>query len=366
VTGSFMPSEGFQQQQAADLDARRTQGIPTPNPAAPIPAPSTSAVSNLESRATSAMPTGPQNQVAQTAERVANIHEAGATERHKMQLAPFDMGPSAGAGAGTGTGADLKNAPAMIQALVERRADPRLLMSRKWTPEMQNQVLAEVQKYDPQFNMADYASQYKAKQAFTSGPQGQNVTSINTAMRHLKALDNGLTKLDNTRFPIVNTALNATMRELGGEQTQEGMATVQKEADAVATELSRAFRGSSVMSEKDITEWRKGLGTSTTPAQQRGAIKGAVELLAGRIAEMNSSYQRSVGRPLDMNLFGEARNILKSMKLDADFGANDTGAGTGTGTGAAPAPTPAPGGASFDYVPGKGLVPSASQSGVRP
>lgn len=71
ATGSFMPSEGFTQQQATDLAARDaapdSAGTPTPDLSKKIPAPSGNSISDYESRATLAMPTAPQNLTSQTA-----------------------------------------------------------------------------------------------------------------------------------------------------------------------------------------------------------------------------------------------------------------------------------------------------------
>jgi hypothetical protein len=93
---AFMPKEGFAQQQAVDL-GRRSQGIPStapaeaaqtptaPNLTAAIPKPVNDAVSNYEARATEAMPTGAQNQVAQTGIEETKIASAGSAELRGAQ-----------------------------------------------------------------------------------------------------------------------------------------------------------------------------------------------------------------------------------------------------------------------------------------
>lgn len=66
VTGSFMPPEGFKQQQATDLSRIDKSGAATPNLASNNPAPSGNAVPDYEARATGALTTAPENLTAQT------------------------------------------------------------------------------------------------------------------------------------------------------------------------------------------------------------------------------------------------------------------------------------------------------------
>lgn len=89
ATGKDIPSYAFVQQQAADLQSRNQTGAPgtTPNAKSGIPQPSGNAVSDFEARATEAMPTSAQNQVAKTAVTTTGMGETGATERTRLQTA---------------------------------------------------------------------------------------------------------------------------------------------------------------------------------------------------------------------------------------------------------------------------------------
>lgn len=278
--------------------------------------------------------TAAQDQVAQTAITTEGMQQAGAMAREKFKANEANKGVSslvAGAGGGTG-GGDLSGASPLVRALVNRSADPRILTSRKWTPETQNALLGEIQKYDPNFNMADYAAQAATKKAFTSGAQSQNITAINTAIRHLSSLSDALDGLHNSSVPIYNSAANFVGQQTGNAGIQKSMSSVDKAADAVANELNKAFRGSGQMSEKETVAWRKGLGTSTTPAEKEGAIRMAAGLLAGRNEELQTAYQRGVGRPADIQFIGNGTQaILKKLGIADLFQAGSGGADAGGG-----------------------------------
>ena len=230
ATKDWMPKEGFAQQQATDLQARgggSKEGIP---------AATGNAVMDFERRATEAMPTAAQNQAAKTQITTTGMREAGETKREKMKLDANAAGISSLLGGGMAGGVAnpdaIKTASPTVRALVNRSFDTMLM--RRWKPEQVNAIMAAVQQIDPEFNMADYNAQYKTKQAFTSGAQGLNITAVNTAIRHLKTLDEDLKSLDNSDFPAWNAVSNWTARQAGVRKTQKAMASVQKDADAVA------------------------------------------------------------------------------------------------------------------------------------
>jgi hypothetical protein len=282
--------------------------------------------------------TAAQNQQSQTQINMEGMRQSGETTREKMKIDAAQAGMNSLLGQGAQGSATIETASPTVRALVNRSFDPMLM--RRWKPEQVNAIVAAAQAIDPQFNMADYNAQYKAKQAFTSGPQSQAITSIGTVMKHLEALDGDLKSLDNGDYPMWNTAANWMSRQTGDPKVQKAMAAVNKDADAVANEMNKVMRGSGQMSEKETAAWRQGLGTSTTPAERRGAIEAAAKLLAGRVTEMAEAYKRGVGRPSDIDFLKTARPILQRMGLERYF-ASDAGAGQGTTTAAGASTAPA-------------------------
>lgn len=280
--------------------------------------------------------TSAQDQVAQTAitdtklqgnaqRDVANIHAKSALDVAKVPNELFGSLTGGGA-AGAAPQGDQMNS--LVKSIVERKFDPMLM--RRWKPEQQAAVEAAVRQTDPQFSMADYQSQVAAKKAFAAGPQSQNITAINTAIRHLATLSVAMNGLKNSNIPLYNTAANFIGQQTGDAKIQQSMSSVNKAADAVANELNKAFRGSGTMSEKDTASWRQGLGTSTTPAEMQGAIKTAAQLLAGRNEELQIAYERGVGRPVDMQFINKGTQaILQKLGIADLFAGGASGAPSG-------------------------------------
>lgn len=247
-------------------------------------------------------------------------------------------GPSGGAPVAGGSPAPQGQTSAIAQSLADRKYDPKLLRNLIGkNPGLANALELQVRQIDPNFSMADYEANVATKKAYASGPQAQNVTSLNTAIRHLNSLYDDSGKMKNSRFPTYNVAANFLAQEAGNEGVQRAASAVSKDADAVANELNKAFRGSSQLSERDTASWRQGIGPNATPAQIQGAVSAAIKLLAGRNAELAMGYERGVGRPMERDFLGSgARNILKRFGKIGIQGTDELLGGQGAQTPAAP------------------------------
>lgn len=214
------------------------------------------------------------------------------------------------------------------------------------------QMLADVAQYDPTFDVANAPSRTATRKAFTSGKQGQNVTSFNTAIGHLGTLAQSAEGLDNTNYPIWNGIGNFVDTQTGDPRVTNFNVAKQ----AVVDELERAFKGSGG-NVHEIKQWEETLNSSRSPAQLRGAIQQAAGLLQSRIGAMHDSYNAGMGttdQPLPMlnqhaaeamARFGSKDYLNKgygALALPAD-GAGGPGAPT-AGGGSAPNPfAPDPG-----------------------
>ena len=364
---SFMPPEGFRQQQATDLQARTSSPAPQPPPVAPgsapsasspgappstpaapisspagqqgpptpppnpflasIPKPTGNAVTDYEARSTSAMPTSAENLTAQTTENdsrrsaqaqrdVAAMHIKAQKDMEAMRQgaapAMFGATPS-----GQGGSASLADASPIVKALINRDYDPMLM--RRWKPEQQAAIMAEVQKYDPGFNMNDYPTQAATKKDFNSGKSAAAVRSINQLIGHLNTLNTYGDKLNNSRFPMWNAVANTVERQAGNEGLQESMGQYDRAAHAVGNELETMLRGSSVSGEKEREAVQSAFSHNTTPADRKGAINAALDLMASRLRELDDQYTKGVGRQRDFSILNPAsRSILQKFGVSAD------------------------------------------------
>lgn len=164
-------------------------------------------------------------------------------------------------------------------------------------------LLSDVAQYDPTFDVANAPSRTAARKAFTSGKQGQNITSFNTAIGHLGTLAEAAEELHNTgSIPLLSTTYNAAKNTMSAGSGNPEVTNFNVAKQAVVDELERAFKGTGG-NVHEIKQWEDTLNSSRSPAQLRGAIKQAADLLRSRIGAQRDSYNAAMGttdQPLPM------------------------------------------------------------------
>lgn len=185
-----------------------------------------------------------------------------------------------------------------------------------------NQAVLAAQDYDHSFSPSQYDIRQNVKKSFASGQDSQNMTSLNTAIGHLDSLRDAGEKLDN--FGGITTPLNIVANAYESATGDPRVNDFNERANAVATELTRAFRGSGG-AEADVTAWRKNLPVNGSPAQQQEAIDGAIDLLSSRISSLKDKYKNGMGKQSDFQFLNDkARGILINMGYDPNKIENGT------------------------------------------
>src|SRR5712664_3649309 len=92
--------------------------------------------------------------------------------------------------------------------------------------------------------------------------------------------------------PLNKTANLITGSWLENKQDPD-LAEAKVQMQAVATELSKAFRGVGALSEKEIGDWKHDVSLATTPESMRAAIGGAIKLANGRIDALQSHWDKT-------------------------------------------------------------------------
>lgn len=154
----------------------------------------------------------------------------------------------------------------------------------------QGQAIANaVNQYDPNMNASDYQARAGTLKDFTSGQAARNVTSLNTVMGHLDALNEAGKKLNNGRFTYLNQAENAVADAMGDPSVK----TYKLTANAVADELEKAFRGTGGSLE-GIRSWKAQIDTANSPEQMKAIVNQGIELLDSRINALGEQYNRGM------------------------------------------------------------------------
>lgn len=237
-------------------------------------------------------------------------------------------------GASAPGGANISGASPIVKAAIERRYDPANM--RRWKPEQQAAFEAEVQKYDPNFSMAEYPKQLAVKRSFTSGPDSNTVKSINQLVGHLDTLVSTFDQIDNTRIPAYNAAGNFLGSQFGNTRIQKARGSIGQAVNAVANEAAKTFHGSGVPAEKEIQEFRNSIGPNTSPAEFQGATQTLMHLLGTAIDQMQTKYRQGVGVQEDFQIIQP-----KTAKILAKLEQGNMSAGASAPIAPAPAVTAA-------------------------
>jgi len=176
-----------------------------------------------------------------------------------------------------------------VQAITEyRRPMPAMGRNNPYSQELSYWI----GKVAPEYDGTQFATRNKTQAAYgAGGKEGQNITSINTAIGHLGSLYEGAEKLDNTAFRGYNTFANWASKQSGKDTVKPfELARI-----AVSEELGRAFKGG-VATQGEVEQWDKAINQADSPQQLRTSIKTITELLASRVHAQEDAYTDSMGR----------------------------------------------------------------------
>jgi hypothetical protein len=152
------------------------------------------------------------------------------------------------------------------------------------------------------------------RKAYTTGPQGQQLTAMNTAIEHLDQLQAAADALQNGTFKPGNAAYNA-LADLFGSGAPTSFATIKekvdKELDAVASKGVPTVSGAAA--QKAIG------GVSSSPESIKNYIDTSIRLLGSSQNALREPYKRAMGAnaPFDP-LTPEAKAVLLKRGFDPE------------------------------------------------
>ena len=246
--------------------------------------------------------------------------------------------PGAGAGTQLPTEAWSKNGDEFLhylppdkQNLVKKVAnydiDPKTLSV---TGGRREETLNLASQYDPSFDQKNYNARYNAVNKFATGPQGQNLTSLNTTMYHLDTLGKAVEALNNGNVQAFNQVGNFMSRQFG----YSNVTNFEAVRDVAADEVVKSVLGTAG-SDADRQEMRKSILATASPAQLHGVIDRYEDLMAGRLHSLRYTFKDATGlgdEAFDRKLTPETRERLG--KLESGAGAGNSQATTAGGQGA--------------------------------
>lgn len=185
----------------------------------------------------------------------------------------------------------------------------------------QQQILSLVAQYDPTYDSKQYATRAAMQKNVTSGAYSQVINSANTLVQHLADLKTAADQLDavdaphfgDSSIPLINSGVNAIKSAFGDPATNN----FNTEADAIASEAAKIYKGTGSSSESEITAWKNSISASASPAQKQAAIQTIISLMAGKLSTISQQYNSVMGKPGNFSMLTpQSAKVLQSLGID--------------------------------------------------
>lgn len=209
------------------------------------------------------------------------------------------------------------------------------------------QLLPMLNQVWPDFTMQDYQTKQKTRNNYTSGPGGQEIKAVNTAIYHaskLQAVSDKMGGFD-TAPALLNPVTNAIKNQFPqvAPGFQDAKKTWDTTAETLASEVSKALNGGNVHV-ADKEHWRSILQGADGPEQRKAAITAVMGILEGRTHAAAANYNQGMGTMRDPISFidpanRDTFNHLMGTSVEPQAGAAAT-APTQPGAAQGPAPVP--------------------------
>lgn len=173
----------------------------------------------------------------------------------------------------------------MVDMVGQGRVDLQTALQRV-PPQAKESFMSSLNAKYPGFNQSTYGIGKNVGEAFTAGPQGQQLTAINTAREHMKTFQALAEALDNGNMQASNQIGNALGVQFGNDKATNFKIAAQ----AFGGEVGKAFDGAGV-TEGERKQAQGAFNPNMSPQQFRGAIQTVDSLLAGKQKSLQSSYE---------------------------------------------------------------------------
>jgi hypothetical protein len=179
--------------------------------------------------------------------------------------------------------------------------------------QLRNQLVEWAHDIDPSYDSKQFGARSQAAKAFGSGVQAQNLTSLNTAERHLQTIEDAAKNLPGHGGLPGATTVNAVENWFSKSAGKKTVTDFESVRSKLAREIDRAFTGAGALAQEGIKRELDALNPAMSTEQLTSGIKRIREMLAGRREELASSYERIMGRPLTADVIRTAPPARKTV-----------------------------------------------------
>lgn len=164
---------------------------------------------------------------------------------------------------------------------------------------LRQQFLKAVLAINPGYKSYDFDIEKGVAKDFTSGKSAQNLTAFNTAIDHASQLDKAVDALKNNDV----RGLNAIGNRLGYEFGNDATTNFNVIKNALSGEISKVFKGGQA-TDAEIHAVQAPFDSANSPAQLKGAIKTAINLMNSKRSALKQQYEQ--GKQAQPSFGGES------------------------------------------------------------
>lgn len=177
-------------------------------------------------------------------------------------------------------------------------------------------MAAMVQQYDPTADAATLTKRSAVLRDFTSGNASNAIRAGNTAIGHLKELNDSIDALHNSGSQWWNNVANPVAAGVNADSSK-AQGRFETAATALADELAKFYGGKGSASIQAIKDWRDRLNVNAPPQTLRGNIDEAINLLGSQMQSFRNRYETGIGKSQNIPFLNQkSRDILTSLGRD--------------------------------------------------
>ena len=213
--------------------------------------------------------------------------------------------------------------PEKMHALAEQIAAYKIPMPTLSSFAMRNpktvdwyeNLTGQVKGINPDYAQMNYPVAQKARGAFTSGTQGNQVRSYNVLVQHMDKLEQLNTALKNNDW----TAFNQVKNTLEGHFGDPAITNVQAASQLVSEEIVKAVSGGpGALADRETAQ--KQISGARSPEQMAGVINTYKDLAGGQLYGLKQQYEAGTMSKTfaqDLHLSPEASGLLDRVSVKA-------------------------------------------------
>lgn len=153
---------------------------------------------------------------------------------------------------------------------------------------LREKILEAAARYNPDYDQTQFAGRNRAVTAFSAGPEGRTVRSLNVAIDHLNTLDEAAKALHNGDYPTLNKVVNY-FKEKSGSPVTTNFDSIKQ---VVSAEVAKAVvGGQTALHDRDDMAQRA--SNAKSPEQLSGIITEFKKLMAGQMKGLRRQYETS-------------------------------------------------------------------------